>query len=89
VQIWACEMKDGRPRSRWRPLPRTGSASGRSGGAAVKIILPGGRQRRGVDFYFVMNAPSFTDGEEIWDAYQEGSRPRSQLTEPGGFLSRP
>ena len=46
------------------------------GGAAVKmrVFFPTVASGAGnVDFYFVLNAPSFTDWGKIWDAYQDDS----------------
>jgi hypothetical protein len=46
------------------------------GGAAVKmrVFFPAVASGAGnVDFYFVLNAPSFTDWGKIWDAYQDDS----------------
>ena len=62
----------------------------RGGAAEEECVLSGGRQRRGnVDFYFVLNALSFTDWGKIWDAYQDIPRPRSRMTRTGqGHLFR-
>ena len=79
VQIWECQMSDGTTEKQveeiaadWlkaiRPMP---------GGAAVKmrVFFPAVSSGAGgkVDFYFVMNAPSFTDWGKIWDAYKDDS----------------
>ena len=46
------------------------------GGAAVKmrVFFPAVVNKAGgTDFYFVMNAPTFTDWGKIWDAYSDDS----------------
>ena len=46
------------------------------GGEAVKmrVFFPAVASGAGnVDFYFVLNAPSFTDWGKIWDAYKDDS----------------
>ena len=53
------------------------------GGAAVKmrVFFPAVASGAGNgDFYFVMNAPSFTDWGKIWNATRTIPRPRSRMT---------
>ena len=78
VQIWSCEMKDGTSEQEVEAIAADWLKAVRQmpGGAAVKmrVFFPAVASGAGnVDFYFVLNAPSFTDWGKIWDAYQEDS----------------
>ena len=78
VQIWACEMKDGTTEKQVEAIAADWLKAVRQmpGGAAVKmrVFFPAVASGAGnVDFYFVLNAPSFTDWGKIWDAYQDDS----------------
>ena len=78
VQIWSCEMKDGTGEKQVEAIAADWlkAVQQMPGGAAVKmrVFFPAVASGAGnVDFYFVMNAPSFTDWGKIWDAYQENS----------------
>jgi len=78
VQIWACEMKDGTTEKQVEAIAADWLKAIRQmpGGAAVKmrVFFPAVASGAGnVDFYFVLNAPSFTDWGKIWDAYQDDS----------------
>ena len=78
MQIWACEMKDGTTEKQVEAIAADWLKAIRDmpGGAAVKIrvFFPAVASGAGnVDFYFVLDAPSFTDWGKIWDAYQEDS----------------
>lgn len=78
VQIWACEMSDGTTEEQVEAIAADWLKAVRQmpGGAAVKmrVFFPAVASGAGnVDFYFVLNAPSFTDWGKIWDAYQDDS----------------
>jgi hypothetical protein len=78
VQIWACEMSNGTTEKQVEDIAADWLKAIRQmpGGAAVKmrVFFPAVASGAGnVDFYFVLNAPSFTDWGKIWDAYQEDS----------------
>ena len=78
VQIWACEMSDGTSEKEVEAIAADWLKAVRQmpGGAAVKmrVFFPAVASGAGnVDFYFVLNAPSFTDWGKIWDAYQDDS----------------
>src|SRR6476619_6923334 len=63
VQIWSCEMKDGTTEQEVEAIAADWLKAVRQ--------MPGGAGN--VDFYFVLNAPSFTDWGKIWDAYKDDS----------------
>ena len=78
VQIWSCEMSDGTSEKEVEAIAADWLKAVRQmpGGAAVKmrVFFPAVASGAGnVDFYFVLNAPSFTDWGKIWDAYQDDS----------------
>ena len=78
VQIWSCEMSDGTTEQEVEAIAADWLKAVRQmpGGAAVKmrVFFPTVASGAGnVDFYFVLNAPSFTDWGKIWDAYQDDS----------------
>ena len=78
VQIWACEMSAGTSEKEVEAIAADWLKAVRQmpGGAAVKmrVFFPAVASGAGnVDFYFVLNAPSFTDWGKIWDAYQDDS----------------
>jgi hypothetical protein len=78
VQIWSCEMKDGTSEQEVEAIAADWLKAVRQmpGGEAVKmrVFFPAVASGAGnVDFYFVLNAPSFTDWGKIWDAYQDDS----------------
>ena len=78
VQIWACEMSDGTSEEQVEAIAADWLKAVRQmpGGAAVKmrVFFPAVASGAGnVDFYFVLNAPSFADWGKIWDAYQDDS----------------
>ena len=78
VQIWSCEMSDGTTEAQVEGIAADWLKAVRQmpGGAAVKmrVFFPAVASGAGnVDFYFVLNAPSFTDWGKIWDAYQDDS----------------
>ena len=78
VQIWSCEMSDGTTEQEVEAIAADWLKAVRQmpGGAAVKmrVFFPAVASGAGnVDFYFVLNAPSFTDWGKIWDAYQDDS----------------
>jgi hypothetical protein len=78
VQIWACEMGDGVTEVQVEGIARDWLKAIRQlpGGAAVKmrVFFPVVNSKGGeTDFYFVMNAPTFTDWGKIWDAYSDDS----------------
>ena len=78
VQIWSCEMSDGTTEAQVEAIAADWLKAVRQmpGGAAVKmrVFFPAVASGAGnVDFYFVLNAPSFTDWGKIWDAYQDDS----------------
>ena len=78
VQIWSCEMSDGTSEKQVEDIAADWLKAVRQmpGGAAVKmrVFFPAVASGAGnVDFYFVLNAPSFTDWGKIWDAYQDDS----------------
>ena len=78
VQIWSCEMKDDTTEAQVEAIAADWLKAVRQmpGGAAVKmrVFFPAVASGAGnVDFYFVLNAPSFTDWGKIWDAYQDDS----------------
>jgi hypothetical protein len=78
VQIWSCEMKDGTTEQEVEAIAADWLKAIRQmpGGAAVKmrVFFPAVASGAGnVDFYFVLNAPSFTDWGKIWDAYKDDS----------------
>ena len=78
VQIWSCEMSDGTSEQEVEAIAADWLKAVRQmpGGEAVKmrVFFPAVASGAGnVDFYFVMNAPSFTDWGKIWDAYQDDS----------------
>ncbi|MGA7212808.1 MAG: hypothetical protein WBX20_01235, partial [Terrimicrobiaceae bacterium] len=75
VQIWECQMKDDTTEKQVEAIAADWLKAIRQmpGGAAVKmrVFFPAVASGAGnVDFYFVMNAPSFTDWGKIWDAYK-------------------
>jgi len=76
VQIWSCEMSDGTTEEQVEALAADWLKAIRQlpGGAAVKmrVFFPAVANGMGeTDFYFVMNAPTFTDWGKIWDAYTD------------------
>ncbi len=78
VQIWSCEMSDGTTEAQVEAIAADWLKAVRQmpGGAAVKmrVFFPAVASGAGnVDFYFVLNAPSFTDWGKIWDAYKDDS----------------
>ena len=78
VQIWACEMSAGTTELQVEGIARDWLKAIRQmpGGAAanVRVFFPVVVNKTGqTDFYFVLNAPSFTDWGKIWDAYSEDS----------------
>ena len=78
VQIWECQMKDDTTEKQVEAIAADWLKAIRQmpGGAAVKmrVFFPAVASGAGnVDFYFVMNAPSFTDWGKIWDAYKDDS----------------
>ena len=78
VQIWACEMKDDTTEAQVEAIAADWLKAIRQmpGGEAVKmrVFFPAVASGAGnVDFYFVMNVPSFVDWGKIWDAYSEDS----------------
>jgi hypothetical protein len=78
VQIWSCEMSDGTSEQEVEAIAADWLKAVRQmpGGEAVKmrVFFPAVASGAGnVDFYFVLNAPSFTDWGKIWDAYQDDS----------------
>ena len=78
VQIWSCQMNDGTTEEQVEAIAADWLKAVRQmpGGAAVKmrVFFPAVASGAGnVDFYFVVNAPSFTDWGKIWDAYQDDS----------------
>ena len=78
VQIWACEMLEGATEIQVEGIARDWLKAIRQlpGGAAVKmkVFFPSVTSNTdNVDFYFVMNAPTFTDWGKIWDAYSDDS----------------
>ena len=81
----ACEMSDGTTEAQVEAIAEDWLKAVRQmpGGAAVKmrVFFPVVASGAGnVDFYFVLNAPSFTDWGKIWDAYRTIPRPRSRMT---------
>ena len=78
VQIWSCEMSDGTTEAQVEGIAADWLKAVRQmpGGEAVKMRVFFSAVASGagnVDFYFVLNAPSFTDWGKIWDAYQDDS----------------
>jgi hypothetical protein len=78
VQIWSCEMSDGTSEQEVEAIAADWLKAVRQmpGGEAVKmrVFFPAVASGAGnVDFYFVLNAPSFSDWGKIWDAYQDDS----------------
>jgi hypothetical protein len=78
VQIWACQMNDGTTEKQVEAIAADWLKAVRQmpGGEAVKmrVFFPAvASGANNVDFYFVLNAPSFTDWGKIWDAYQDDS----------------
>jgi hypothetical protein len=78
VQIWACEMSEGTTEVQVEAIAQDWLKAIRQlpGGAAVnmRVFFPVVNARGGaVDFYFVMNTPTFTDWGKIWDAYSDDS----------------
>jgi hypothetical protein len=78
VQIWACEMNEGTTELQVEAIAQDWLKAIRQmdGGAAVKVrvFFPVVVNNTGqTDFYFVMNAPTFTDWGKIWDAYRDDS----------------
>jgi hypothetical protein len=76
VQLWACEMNEGVTEVQVEAIAQDWLKAIRQlpGGAAVKmrVFFPVVNSRGGkVDFYFVMNTPTFTDWGKIWDAYSD------------------
>ncbi len=76
VQIWACGMSEGVTEVQVEAIAQDWLKAIRQlpGGAAVKmrVFFPVVNNNGGeTDFYFVMNAPSFTDWGKIWDAYSD------------------
>ena len=78
VQIWKCGMNDGTTEQQVEAIAADWLKAIRllPGGAAVKmkVFFPAVSSSVGdADFFFVMNAPSFTDWGKIWDAYSDDS----------------
>lgn len=78
VQIWACEMNDGTTEEQVEAIAADWLKAVKMmpGGAAVKmrVFFPTVVNKTGeTDFYFVMNAPSYSDWGKIWDAYSDDS----------------
>ena len=76
VQIWSCQMVGATTEEQVEGIAKDWLVAIRQlpGGAAVKmrVFFPAVASGAGdVDFYFVMNAPSFTDWGKIWDAYTD------------------
>ena len=85
VQIWACEMSDGTSEEQVEAIAADWLKAIRlmPGGAAVKmrVFFPAVASGAGnVDFYFVMNAPSFTDWARSGTPTRTIPRPRSRTT---------
>ena len=78
VQIWACDMADGTTEEQVEAIAADWlkAIKAMPGGAGVKMrvffpaVSSGANE---TDFYFVMNAPTFTDWGKIWDAYTDDS----------------
>jgi hypothetical protein len=78
VQIWACEMRDGTTEVQVEGIAQDWLKAIRQlpGGAAVKmkVFFPTVTSNTdNTDFYFVMNAPTYTDWGKVWDAYSDDS----------------
>ncbi len=78
VQIWSCEMDDATTEAQVEAIAASYLKAVRTvdGGAdaTMRVFFPAVVNNTGTtDFYFVLNAKSFTDWGKIWDAYQEGS----------------
>ena len=78
IQMWACEMIEGTTETQVESIAQDWLKAIRllPGGAAVKmrVFFPVVNSKGGtVDFYFVMNTPTFTDWGKIWDAYSDDS----------------
>lgn len=78
VQIWACGMEDGTTEVEVEAIAAAYLKAVRAvdGGAdaTMRVFFPAVVNGTGeTDFYFVLNAKSFTDWGKIWDGYQEGT----------------
>jgi hypothetical protein len=78
VQIWRCTMNDGTTEEQVEAIAADWfkAVKGMPGGAGVKmrVFFPAVSSGAGeTDFFFVMNAPTFTDWGKIWDAYSDDS----------------
>jgi hypothetical protein len=78
VQIMSCEMNDGVTEEQVEAIAADWlkAIKAMPGGAAVKIrvFFPAiSSNTSDVDFYFVMNTPTYSDWGKIWDAYSDDS----------------
>jgi len=78
VQIWACEMEEGTTEVQVEAIAAEYLKAVRTveggAGATMRVFFPAVVNNTGLtDFYFVLNAKSFTDWGKIWDGYQEGT----------------
>jgi hypothetical protein len=78
VQIWACEMDDGTTEAQVEAIAAQYLKAVRTmdGGAnaTARVFFPAVVNNTGLtDFYFVLNAKTFTDWGKIWDANVEGT----------------
>ena len=76
VQIWACEMTAGTTEVQVEGIAQDWLKAIRQlpGGTAIKmkVFFPVviNKAREDLDFYFVMNTPTFQDWGKIWDAFE-------------------
>ena len=85
VQIWACNMKDGTTEEQVESIAKDWLKAIRQmpGGAAakVRVFFPTVVNNTGqTDFYFVVNSPSFTDGERCGMPTRMTLPPRNRTT---------
>jgi len=78
VQIWTCAMEDGTTEVQVEEIAAEYLKAVRGvdggAGATMRVFFPAVVNGSGeADFYFVLNAASFTDWGKIWDGYQEGT----------------
>jgi hypothetical protein len=78
VQIWTCEMEEGTTEVEVEAIAGEYLKAVRTmdGGAdaTARVFFPAVVNNTGsTDFYFVLNAKSFTDWGKIWDANVEGT----------------
>ncbi len=77
VQIWKCEMNDGVTEEQVEAIAGDWlkAIKAMPGGAGVKlrVFFPTVASGPDTDFYFVMNAPTYSDWGKIWDAYSDDS----------------